>query len=273
MRHFKPFLRMILVSVCLLGLVMPVRGDEARLLFQTDLQPFYNPGDLIDWEVYITIEDVEGNGRDSQGLISFVFDVASNTGIMQDPTYFSPTSVNVPEVNITHPVWRLEGGQAVFVGGFGFFGINDLGNRTSQPGSVLGIGASIPLNWRRDVDNDPSNGLQPEVLHNIGYGTPPGTDLGGHPVPSPEMGPRDQWYLVGGTVVAPATAGTYQVDLLNPAGNFFPRDVDLNTGQGPWIPPEIPVFGDTFTFLVIPEPGSLAIAILTLAAVTVRRRK
>jgi len=272
-------LRALVLLAALWATASPALADQVNFLFETDLRPFYYPGELVDWEVYISIEDVENNGRDSQGPVSFVFDIISNTGTVQAPTFFSPTSVNVPSVRIIHPVWSVEE-PPVFVGGFGFFGINDLGNRTSQPGNVLGVGASIPLSWGRGFRPP-----YPELLHNIGYGTPPGIDTGGHQVPSPEMGPRDRWYLVGGAAVAPAAAGTYRVELGpgaeggNLGANLISPYIDLNTGQwGPWEPPGgwiIPgtnLHGDTFTFQVIPEPGLVGAALLAAALLKPRRR-
>jgi len=276
--------RRTLLAVVLVGSFGPAYSASAdRLDFKFDVTvaPFYNGGERIPYEVYIQIVDVEGNGRDSQGLASFTFDIMSNTGISTGPAAFSRTRTTGPATTtIISPKWR-PGVYPNYVpfntSGLGFNGIADTGNPTSRPGSILGIGASIPVTWDADIDHE-FPGLQPHAMHNAGWGTPgEALDVGGSPI----LDPRGKWYLVKGQVAAPFTPGQYSVQLGygslggTIAALMISPAADLNfdiTGAG-LVVSATNIYGDSFSFQVIPEPGSVVLVPLAAAAVTVRRRR
>ena len=228
-------------------------------------------GERIPFDVWMHIDDVEGNGPDSQGVAGFAFDVITNTGIVQNPLSFAATSTLYPTVTIRADDWVTAPGGPLQLGGFGFSAVGDGGNVTFQPGQVRGAGAGMAPIWIADVDNDPSNGRQPKALHNIGFDRPPGIDVGGHPVPP--MGPRDDWFLMDGEVNVPNTPGIYEVSISDAAANLIKPDRDLNfdVTHG-YVFGASNVLGGRFTFRVIPEPHFLAVFGLGALHVIRRRR-
>lgn len=265
----------LVVGIFLLS-VAGVRADEVGFRFDADLSGMppggFIGGESIPYSVFVTIGDTEGDGYDSQGLQGFTFDILSNTEIMQPALDFAPTSTLYSYITITDNVWST-GKTPTLVGGFGMGFLAETGNNTTSIGDVLGPGSAIGLSWDADVDNNAGNGLQPMSLNGIGIGAPPGTDIGGNQVPP--AGARDQWYLMQGQINVPMTPGLYTV-MLDPqgAGVIMPTadlNTDLNAG---WVLTSgLLLTGDSFEFMVAPEPATLSFLLLAGAAFAWRRRR
>lgn len=221
-------------------------------------------GAVIDYEVFVEIADVDGDGPDTQGLHGFSFDLLTDTGLALPALAFSPTNLDLP-ATIDDPLWS---GPGTWVGGFGLGFITALG--TPSGDDIIGPGAF--------GDITPTLGSFPELLTDIGYGAPddPGrTDSGGNPFPFLGTA-RDKWYLMRGQVSVPDSPGLYSVSLDPVEANVIRLDIDLNdditTG---WIESATltgSLIGDSFTFTVIPEPALMGIMLAVGSLVSRRRR-
>lgn len=231
----------------------------------------YVGGETIPYSIWVTIDDVENDGYDSQGLNGFVFDILTNTGILQGMPSYAATNSVYDYITVDDDVW-LAGKGGIFYGGFGFSFINDLGNN-STVGDITGFGAFAAPLWDADVDDNISDGLEPRALQNIGIGSPPGIDVGGHQVPA--MGARDKWYLAEGEISVPNAPGIYDVEVNPTSVALYRPDVDLNNdiSSGLLLPTDPALTGDTFHFTVVPEPATLSVLLLAGAGVCIRRRR
>ena len=234
-------------------------------------------GAVIGYETWVAIDpahDAHGEGvaPSSQGLALFTFDVATNTGIMQPAMSFSKTRTS-GGTSITLCNWV--GPYAIHVSGFGFTGTSFAGNSSSTIGWVKGPGAGMTPNWVPDVDTYYTPGLQPAALHNIGFGSPPGVDVGGNTTPAAQA--RDSWYLMSGEINVPDEPGTYSVEIIPLSINVIQPDADLNSELSSyligWSDNGDIVVGSSFTFTVIPEPATLSALLFGIAGLTARRRR
>lgn len=271
----------LVLTACLAFFAGPVAADVISTGVDADFSgnagsPVFQPssGATIPYELWVSI-DPGGDGRSSQGLALFTYDVITNTGLQQSVLTFSRVKTMGPG-RVTSPnwVWDSYQYQATQIGGFGFDFLTDTGNNVTQPGNVLGAGASMPLEWTADVGTFDQPGLQPHALHNVGYGTPPGTDVGGNPTPPADA--RDKWYLMSGTISVPHDPGDYTVQIVPTATTVIRIVVDLNLDQTAY---QITaanngdaLTGSSFTFQVKPEPATLSLLLLGGAGLLLRPR-
>lgn len=217
-----------LATALALSTCLAARADLIKLGIDADLGdalgigpggiPAFAGGETIPIEVYAVIYDTEGDGYDSQGLAGAVWNLASDTGIMQNQ--FRPAATyDDKRARVNNEVWLDTAGRAYFVGGFGFQ-MYDGGN-TQSPGDVAGAGIFMGLLWHADVSD--ADGLQPFALNGVGFGSPPGTDVGGR-----QVGDRRLWYLMKSAINVPLDEGVYHV-LVGPSSVLLIRpDVNLS---------------------------------------------
>jgi hypothetical protein len=166
----------------------------------------------------------------------------------------------------------------MMLGGFGMGFFTSLG--TPAGDDIIGIVATMPLEWDADVSNGgPPPGINPYSLAHIGFGTPQtAVDTGGNPLDPAYGDARSKWYLVAGSVAVPNAPGIYTVEWRpgqNTVGGIR-LGVDLNNditdgyvGAGSLTHT---IVGDTFSFTVVPEPVALSLLLLGGAGFARRRR-
>jgi hypothetical protein len=242
-----------------------------------DLLP--GEADLLNYRIWVAIDD-EGDGASSQGLAGHSFDIATNTGLLQPLPIQAKTKTTGP-TDITAANWVFVGYPTYVtkLSGFGFDGGSFNGNATSNVGSILGPGAAMnPGAWVSDVDTFYTAGLQPKQLHNVGYGAPPGLDVGGSATPPPAKA-RDKWYLLEGSInIAGLGLGSYYVDLQPGIINVIRPDVDLNFDITDGYQIGASTIGDTILghmwwFNIVPEPATLSVLLFAGVGLVIRRRR
>ena len=245
------------LAVCFL--TAPVVADELRIHFNPEsIGPFpAGVGGQVPYTVSVEIADAESDGFDSQGVHGVAWHLFTDTGaappmsqaaLTGETGWVGPATVDDPRNS------RLGGALDPFVGGYGFADQLTGAFRGLNNGDDLtDIGATLPLIWVADVDPD-YPGLQPFAMAGVGIGERP---AGG------------AWLLAQGLFNYPEAPGAYTIDLVPIFGNFILPDLDLTQDQAGGVfaafEPE-QVFGDSFSFVVVPEPGagSCLIAALTL---------
>jgi hypothetical protein len=234
---------------------------------------------LIPYRIWVAMDE-EGDGPSNQGLASHSFDIATNTGIQQ-PLPIQAKTKTSGVTNITAANWLFTGAYPTYVSklsGFGFSGASFDGNATSTIGWVKGPGAGMGNVWISDVDTYYVAGLQPAALHNVGYGAPPGIDVGGSSTPPPAKA-RDKWYLLEGNIDATGLPiGSYYVDLQPGIINVIRSDVDLNFDITTGFQIGATTIGDTvlgsmWEFNIIPEPATLSALLFAGVGLVIRRRR
>lgn len=248
----------------------PAYGDVGELHLAADLSraigtnpagvPIFAAGDVVRLEVYVVLKDDDGNGFSHQGLAGFTWDLITNTGIKQN--VMKPALTHTGDTARTnHEVWLETRDGAYFVGGLGFelYG----GGHAADNGNVYGPGLVMWVEWRADVSESP--GLQPFALHGVGFGSPPGTDVGGTPV-----GNRDKWYLMETQLNIPPTPGIYQVRVVPGVCNVIRKGKDLSTDIVDGFHDGLQnLVGETFTFQAgagAPPAGYAPDAVLSASA-------
>lgn len=232
-------------------------------------------GALIDFELFISIEDVESDGPDSQGLAGFSGDLLTNTGIVQPVLDFSPTNLNTAYLYfITDPHFARFSHLPPQLG-FGMGFASDQGNNQAQTGDVLGAGAFMPLDW--DADYHTAAGLQPYSLSGIGFGVPSeAVDSGGNAFYPAYGDIRARWYLLRGQISVPGAPGDYLVDFAPNAVNLIRAGLDLRQDitagyvEDAFVTHTVTHTG--FSFRVVPEPATFILMLGIGAAATYRRR-
>ena len=228
----------------------------------------------VPYKIWIAIEENDPGFPSSQGLSSFSLDIATNTGIVQPKPTFAKTKTLGPQT-ILNDNWAPSGvyPYVAHLNGFGFSGLSDQGNNTAVVGSVIGPGAGMNPLWTADVAPQTYNpGLQPKALHNVGYGAPPGIDVGGTQTPS--LNPRGKWFLLEGEILVPHEMGTYYVDIIPGQINVIDPTRDLNVDQtGGYQIAAKGVIGGGWVVNVIPEPATLSVLLFAGVGLVVRRRR
>lgn len=185
-----------------------------------------NSSATISYEVYVSINE-NGDGPNSQGLGGLAVDIVTDTGIQQPTLSMSKTSSAMYAYAANDVLWS--GGKSpTMIGGFGFNGVTAIGNQNANIGNVVGAGLQLKVQWDADVASGTA-GLQPQSLHNVGFGTPPGTDVGGATAPASDA--RSKWYVLKGEVNVPDDAGTYHASVDVQSLSLIRSDVDLNQDQ------------------------------------------
>jgi hypothetical protein len=257
------FARLSLVS---LGVAAPANADTLNLtLHPDDLGPFQpGVGGYIDYLIAAELIDSEGDGLDTQGLSGVQLDILTDTGL-EHPAVLSALTGEYAYDGQPARGWdeRYEISDAPedrFVGGYGL----NLG------GGGVSVGVPVDddrlvVSWVMDLvwlaDAQPNRpGLQPYALSGIGYGERPAGGL---------------WYLGQSLVPIPEVPGTYTVTLDPDVAHALDPDVDLSVdhqgGFRVWLD-DASVFGDSFSFTVLPEPNAVLCLALALGLVLLRRR-
>lgn len=226
-------------------------------------------GALIDYEMYISVEDTDGFGYASQGLAGFAIDILTNTGVVQPLLGFSPTSEE-SYATIESDLWS--GGKApIAIGGFGIS--SNFSHGIQSGDDVFGAGALMALVW--DADTSSAPGDTPRALAGVGIGSPDEHlfDSGGNTFPYYGTA-RSNWYLLRGQTVVPDAPGLYTVDLSVQSAILISPDVDLNSDvtDGYVIPSPTPL-AQGFSFQVTPEPATISLLLLAGAAAVRRRQR
>lgn len=271
-RHHPGFVALVLAgAIAATCAASGALGDTGRLRIVADLSratgtnsaglPIFAAGDDVRFEVYFEVIDNEGNGYEHQGLAGTAFDFITNTGIRQPP--MKPSLTHTGDVARTnHEVWLETRRGAYFVGGFGFDFYD--GGSPQQSGSIYGPGLFLWLTWRADMSDDP--GLQPYALHGVGYGAPPGTDIGGALV-----GNRNKWYLMETHLKIPGEPGIYFARVENNVTNMIRRGRDLTEDvTNGYVEGFSNITGDTYRFQAgggAPPPGYPPEAVLNASVV------
>jgi len=229
-----------------------------------DLGPFPpDVGGFLDFTVTLEAFDSEGDGVDTQGVAGVVFDVLTDTGLsvpMMSAALTGETGVIGP-ANVTDPRhFETDELEPRFVGGYGFTSPDGMPFGGSPiEDDVLGIGHHLSWSWQADTaPNAP--GLQPNSLAGVGYGERP---AGG------------DWLFAVGEMPIPMNPGLYTVELMPSYGTFILPDIDLTVDHpGDWTGTFAPedMLGDTFSFTVLPEPGSALFGAMSAALLMCRRR-
>jgi len=254
------------LGVLVLAASNPLLADSMRVnLLPDDLGPFQpNAGGYIALNVALELYDSEGDGQDTQGVAAALFNLFTNTEMtIPSMTYASTGEPSTLDPASVYDV-RFEPTEAVlleplFIGGYGFNGFDGPFGGTPQDDDLIGIGQTFPMVWEADVEpNVP--GSQPWCLPGIGYGErPPGGD----------------WLFATGKIPIPTDAGVYTVSLDPYYADYILPDVDLRTDHvGGWrgLFDADQRIGDSFTFTVLPEPGSFVLGLIG-AMLTARRRR
>lgn len=267
------------------GMVTAASADIVAFDFATDSAGTYLPGGghaPINFEMYVTITDNNGNGFDTQGLQGWEGNLLADTGspVMNLGGALTQDGGNYASYpTITSPLYNAMAKPGGF--GMGFF--TNLG--TTIGDDVFGIGFFGPLEWDADA-NTMTGGNQPYALAGVGHGSPTtAVDSGGNPFTGFSYGgvARDRWYLISGTISVPAAAGTYTVEWQPGETNMIRGDnspfgpVDLNSDilngyveSATWTSTRV---GGSFSFTVTPEPATMSALLLAGAGLVMRRRR
>ena len=260
---------MVCLAVCFL--TAPVAADELRILFNPEsIGPFpAGLGGQVAYSVSVEIADVESDGFDSQGVHGVGWHLFTDTGAarpVSEPALTGETGWLGPAIVTDARYDHRGGGFDPFVGGYGYrptqLGSGFRGNGYGDGDDLLDIFGTLPLTWTADVDPD-YPGLQPLALAGVGIGERP---VGG------------AWLLAQGLFSYPAAPGEYTIDLVPIFGTFIVPGLDLTQDHaggviGAFEPEQ--VLGDSFSFVVVPEPGAglfLIAALPSSSASALRRR-
>ncbi|UCG31953.1 MAG: hypothetical protein JSU68_09835 [Phycisphaerales bacterium] len=251
-----------LVLTALWSVSSPLLADELHVRLHPESTGPFPPGvgGQIPYFVSVEIVDAEADGYDSQGLWGVSWDLYTDTGIaapVSQAAFTGETGLYGPAIVQMPRYVDRYGPEVGFVGGYGFEADFALFVGLPDGDDLLDVGGVLPLWWTADVDSD-SPGLQPQALAGMGIGQRP---AGG------------AWLLAEGLFNYPVTPGIYSVELLPGFANVIRPDVDLSQDQGMnWYEAFAPedIYGDSFTFAVLPEPASLIL--LAAGLVLLRRR-
>jgi hypothetical protein len=242
--------------------IAPANADTLNLtLHPDDLGPFQpGVGGYIDYLIAAEFIDSEEDGPDTQGLAALQFDILTDTGL-EHPAVPAALTGEFGYDGMPARAWDeryqlSDSPEDRFVGGFGLIFPDDPSGYPDGDDRI-NVGWSLDLIWTADAQpNRP--GLQPFAQAGIGYGERPAGGV---------------WYLGDTSVPIPQAPGTYTVTLDPGGANALDPDVDLSVdhqgGFRVWLD-DASVFGDAFSFTVLPEPASL---ILLAAGLILLRRK
>ena len=239
-------------------LAVPAWADSMRLSLLPDEPGPFQPGlgGSLDFAVALEMFDSEGDGVDTQGNAQAVFHILTDTGLPIppiDPALTGESGVYGPA--LVDDYRYVEGGLEIhFVGGYGYNN-QDYFFGGSFEDDRLGVGGLLSITWDADVDDAP--GLQPAALAGVGYGERP---AGG------------DWLFAEGQIPIPMIPGLYTVEVVPTNGAYILPDIDLSLDQDQdrGALDADHMIGDSFTFTVLPEPGSL---MLLAAGLFLLRRK
>lgn len=226
-------------------------------------------GAVIDYEIYVSIEDVELDGRDSQGLAGFNGDLLTNTGITQPLPDFAPVQENtIYYYTIVDNTVFV--GMTAYAMGFGMGFLESTGDNTLEAGNILGAEAFMAPDWRANFYAGVPSG-QTE----IGYATPADSNFGDLAVVYGDV--RAKWYLLRGQTTVPDAPGTYTVEFMPDTIELIRNDADLNqdifTGYMEDGALNNTITSSGFSFTVTPEPATASLLLAGLAIATFRRRQ